>query len=373
MRRLPALLLALLVLTSGCSGFLPWTDSGSGEETPTATSTGSLSPPPGANGEWIVDAERLVSAHESALESEPYRMTVRIRPRQDVGSRNWMNSTLTAHVGGGRAGIRETGEGVVVNKMGNPYRGYTWNDSVAWCRLADDTCRVNSGWDSNFIRQRIGSVAPRMKTILSSADFLANGTTVRNGTKLYRYEASGSSTLEGVETLSATALVDERGIIHDLSGTVQTTGTRSATVEFDYQHELVSNPPTPPKWMDDRPRLTVQRNESEVTVEHHGGKRIPAGTNVRVSVSNDTIFGSGTVQLPKSLEKGDAAHITVTSLEDTEGHSYRITGNATINRPSSINPAINHTKWASGIGLRTERWRVSILGSAIRNDSNSTA
>ncbi|WP_264781316.1 hypothetical protein [Haladaptatus sp. T7] len=371
MRRLPALLLVLLVLTSGCSGFLPWSDTGSGGGTPTATSTDSLSPPPGANGQWIVDAERLVSAHESALESKPYRVSVRIRPRQDVGSRNWMNSTLTAHVGGGRAGIREAGDGVVVNKMGNPYRGYTWNDSVAWCRLADDTCRVNSGESSNFIRQRIGSVAPRMETILSSADFLVNGTTVRNGTKLYRYEASGSSTLEGVETLSATALVDERGIIHDLSGTVRTTGTRSATVEFDYRYELVSNPPTPPKWMDDRPRLTVHRNASEVTVEHHGGKRIPAGTNASLFLGNDTVGASGKIKLPKSLGNGDVAHITVTSLEDTKGHSYRIAGNATVNRPQSNDSAINHTEWTSSVSLRMKKWWISIWGSAIRNDSTA--
>ncbi len=133
MRRLPSLLLVLLVLSSGCAGFLPWSDSGSTRDAPTTTSTASLSPPPGANGQWIFDAERLISAHESALESENYRVNVRIRPKQDVGSARWMNSTLVAHVGDGRVRIRESGDGVVMNEIGNPYRGYAWNDSEAWC------------------------------------------------------------------------------------------------------------------------------------------------------------------------------------------------------------------------------------------------
>ncbi|MFH5799603.1 hypothetical protein [Haladaptatus sp. CMAA 1911] len=369
MRRLPSLLLVLLVLSSGCAGFLPWSDSGSTRDASTTTSSASLSPPPGANGQWIFDSERLISAHESALESRNYRVTARIRPKQDVGSARWMNSTLVAHVGDGRVRIREAGERVVMNDIGNPYRGYAWNDSEARCLRGAERCQSRSERTPNLLRQRIGTVAPRMQNILSSADFLAKGTTVRNGTRLYRYEASGSTSLADVETLSATVLVDERGIIHDLSGTVRTTGTRSATVEFSYGYELVSNPPTSPKWMDGRPRLTVRKNASEFTVEHHGGERVPAGTNVSLILGNDTVGVSGDVTLPKPLGNGDVAHITVTDIEDTNSNLNRVVGNATVNRPPSSEPGIDHADWTIIIRLRTEKWRVFVRNTTTSNES----
>jgi len=208
-----------------------------------------------------------------------------------------------------------------------------------------------------------------MQNILSSADFLAKGTTVRNGTRLYRYEASGSTSLKDVDALSATVLVDERGIIHDLSGTVQTTGTRSATVEFGYRYELVSKPPVSPKWMGDRPRLTVHRNASEITVEHHGGERIPAGTNVTFFLGNNTVGVSGDVTLVRAVGDGDVAHITITDIEDTNGHLYHAVGNATVNRPPSIEPGINHTEWTSSIDLRTEKWWVTVRNTTTSNES----
>ena len=78
MRRLAPVLLILIVLTAGCANFLPWSHSTIGTSN-RRLPRGQSSYPPGANGQWIFDAEQLVKAHEAALDGTNYRMHVDVR------------------------------------------------------------------------------------------------------------------------------------------------------------------------------------------------------------------------------------------------------------------------------------------------------
>lgn len=353
MRRLAPVLLVLLVLTAGCANFLPWSHSESAH--PQTTSNHPSSYPPGANGQWIFDAGQLVKAHEKKLNASNYRMHVRIRPNRSTAPAKWGNTTITEHVGGGHTLIQGEGGWVGTQLIGQPYRSYFTRNTTASCPPGPEQCSYVSGAPS--IPQRISNgITPQIKSILSGSDFVASGTTVRNGTTLYRYEANGSTTLPDVSALSATVLIDEDGFIHDLSGTAHTNNGRPVTAEFDYRFSLVPNPPAKPSWMDGLPRLKVGVNANEFTLVHEGGEPVPAGTNISLILSNDTAVASGTVQLPKSLARGDVAHLVITEIQSTQGRQYRIAGNITVNHPPTSEPAINHTDWLPGIRFETKGW-----------------
>lgn len=211
MRRLPALLLALLVVTAGCADYLPWLEQ---SPEPTTNSKANLNPPPGANTQWIFDSERLLSAHESALAEMNYRKEVRIRPNHSTGPKEWTNSTLVAHVGDGRVRLQERGDIHALTGIAAPYQGYLSNDTTMWRvqQHGNDEYHYHSNVsDSMNPLQKNAETGAPIEQIVSSSDFTWNGTTVRNGTTLYRYRASTHTELSDVQSLSATVFVDERG------------------------------------------------------------------------------------------------------------------------------------------------------------------
>ncbi len=238
---------------------------------------------------------------------------------------------------------------------------YYSNDTVAQC-IAGQQCGYMTG---NFPKYRENRVTTyHIHSILTSSDFVANGTTVRNGTTLYRYETNGSTSLSNASTLSATVLVDKGGFIHNLSGTAHqdgrtsATATRqnertSATATFDYSFSVVSHPPTKPNWINSCPRLQFRTNASEVTFEHTGGPPLPKGTNISVGLSNQTVR----VQLPKSLGRGDVAHFTITDINET---TYETTTNITVNRPIASESVINFANTVEWVSYSTKHWVVGL-------------
>ncbi|WP_458188889.1 hypothetical protein [Haladaptatus sp. NG-WS-4] len=366
MRRLPVLLFALLVVSAGCADFLPWV-----EQSPKpGTTSPNLNPPPGANAEWIFDAERLLSAHESALAETNYRKEVRIRPNHSTGPSEWANSTLVAHVGDGRIRVTQRGETPGYLGRGGAYDGYISGNTTMWYVPGQANGRYHSSFNyMDRFRENVENET-QMERILSNSDFTWNGTTVRNGTRLYRYRATGYTELSDVKSISATVLVDERGLVHELSGVLETTGSRSVAVDFSYRYSELNAPPTKPKWARKVPQMTVTFESGVVAVEHEGGAVVPAGTTVTFSLTNDSDAAPGTVRLPKSLEPGDTAYL---SVEGVEADSGRLTadGNITVNQPPANESSLPNSDWGVMVSTKTEDWRfIGFARSRTTDDEN---
>ncbi|WP_266078987.1 hypothetical protein [Haladaptatus caseinilyticus] len=310
MRRFPALLLVLLVITSGCADYIPWLER---SPKPKADSQANLNPPPGANTEWIFDSERLLSAHESALAGMNYRKEVRIRPNHSTGPTEWSNSTLDAHVGDGRTRLHERGDIRALVGISEPYHGYSANGTAIW--------RVPQNGDYNYhyvsapanpIWENVENDT-RMSQILMNSDFVWNGTTVRNGTTLYRYRAASHTELSTAKSLWATVFVDERGFVYELSGTLQTTG-RPTTVNFSYRFSETNSTPTKPNWASRVTRLTAVHDSGALAIENTGKTVIPAGSSGVAVITNGSISVGERLEFTKPFRPDEVAYVILTDV-----------------------------------------------------------
>ncbi|WP_227353275.1 hypothetical protein [Haladaptatus salinisoli] len=311
MRRLPALLLALLVVSSGCADSLPWVEN---EPTSERTPQPTPNPPPGADTEWIFDAERLLSAHASVLAGTNYRKEVRIRPNHSTGPLKWSNSTLVAHVGDGRVRMHGRGELVALRGVGSHYRSYLTNRTAMVRVPRNDDDEYHYVADSTHPFRKPVENDTRMERVLTSSDFVWNGTTVRDGTTLYRYSATGYTELSGVTSLSATAFVDERGLVHDLSGTIRISDFRPTTVDFSYRFFETTSPPTKPEWTRRVPRVSVTRESGTIAVENTGNAIFSAGTKGIVVVANESASIADGIEFSEPLEPGDVTYLSLADV-----------------------------------------------------------
>ncbi|WP_227374846.1 hypothetical protein [Haladaptatus halobius] len=168
MRRLPALLFALLVVSAGCADYLSWLEQ---SPNPKTNPQPTPNPPPGANTEWIFDAERLLSSHESALAETNYRKEVRIGPNHSTGPLEWANSTLVAYVGDGRVRMRGRGDIPALHGVGTPYRSYLTNDTTMLRVLRDDDEYYYVADSTHPFWEPIENDT-RMERVLTSSDFV---------------------------------------------------------------------------------------------------------------------------------------------------------------------------------------------------------
>ncbi|WP_435155608.1 DUF7537 family lipoprotein [Haladaptatus sp. DFWS20] len=369
MRRLPALLLALLIVTSGCADYIPWLEQSPEPKTDSQTN---LNPPPGANTQWIFDAERLLSAHESALAGMNYRKEVRIRPNHSVGSKEWANSTLVAHVGEERTRVNQQGDLPDYVGFRGSYEGYVANyTTMMKISREKEENRYRSMTNISYpIREDIENDS-QMKRILSSSDFTWDGTTVRNGTRLYRYRASSHTELPDTQSLSATVFVDERGLIHELSGSLQTSGSRAVSVDFSYRYSAVESPPQKPDWVSNVPRITVHSESDIIAIEHEGGAVVPAGTTVVFSLfdpSNRSTRPYGDVELSKPLKPGDVAYLSVQGFEESGNGRLIADGEVAVNQPPANESAISLSNWTVWVDIGTENWTTRALDGSSGND-----
>jgi hypothetical protein len=362
MRRLPSLLLVLFVLSSGCSGFLPWSDSGSTRDAPTTTLVASPSPPPGANGQWIFDAERLLSAHEAVLDGTNYRKRVRIRPNQSTGPPKWANSTLVAHIGDGRLLVNQQGDIPGFIGMGGSYKVYVSNATATYYIPTREGPQYRT--TTNFskpVPENVGNNT-RMSQILSNSDF------TWNGTKLYRYGASTHTELPDVKSLSATVFVDERGLIHELSGILRTSGDRPVTVNFSYRFSEVASSPTKPNWVNNVPHISVKSESDIIAIKHDGGTVVPTGTTVRFSLFNRSVRAFGDVELSNPLEPDDVAYLSVHDFEENGNGQLIADGAVAVNQPPMSKSTISLSNWSVSVGFRTEDWSASAYNGSSRTD-----
>ncbi|SIR50981.1 hypothetical protein SAMN05421858_2570 [Haladaptatus litoreus] len=361
MRRLPALLFALLIVTSGCAEYLPWSEQSPEPET---DSQADLNPPPGANTQWIFDAERLVSAHESALAGMNYRKEVRIRPNHSVGPSKWANSTLTVHAGEGRLLIDQRGEIPGRFGAGGSYKAFVANNTTTRNTPRQvGTQYVSASNQTGSLPENVKNNT-QMSQILTNSDFTWNGTTTRNGIRLYRYQASTHTELPDVKSLTATVFVDERGFIHELSGSLQTSGSRAVSVDFSYRFSEVASPPTKPLWVNNVPTITVnsETKPGVIVIEHRSGTVIPAGTTIRFSLFNQSNHPFGDAELSKPLKPGDVAYLSIRGFEESGNGRLIADGEMAVNQPPANESAISLSNWTVFVDINTEKWSTSARG-----------
>lgn len=99
----------------------------------------------------------------------------------------WANSTLADVRDEGRVQMRERGDLLALFDVGGHYRGYLTNNIAMLRVLRDDDDEYYYIADSTNLFWEDAENDTWMKRILMDSDFVWKGTTVRNGTTLYRY------------------------------------------------------------------------------------------------------------------------------------------------------------------------------------------
>ncbi len=358
MRRYRALLVILLVLSAGCADFLPWSQSHS----PPQPQENTIEYPPGVNSDWIVASDQLLRAHRTALNQTAYQLEARLRSNHGVATPRWANSTLTVHQGNHRMKIQETGDTTAFNGSSSPYVGYVWNGTA----VRRESNPIGPKYSYTQLRSSVSEanrrvVTEQIETILSSGDFLANGTQSQNGTTLYQYNTTGKSSQSSIQSINATVLIDQSGMIHELHGVLETRGVRTAQVSFSYSFSRVAHPPSRPSWINRMPHLRVTTTDAgALRIDQTGGKAIPAGTNISFVVTNNSSRITGSATLPKQLRPDESAYLTVTNTSKV-GQELHANGTFTVNHPPQmINEPIRIAPRSGGIFVQTEKWHVSV-------------
>lgn len=359
MRRPTVFLVVFLVLTAGCANFLPWSQSHSSSQTQENT----LEYPPGVNSEWIVASDQLLRAHEKALNQTAYQLEARLRSNHGANIPGWANSTLTVHQGNHRTKVQETGDVAAFNGSNSPYIGYVWNGKEI--RRESDPVGPKYSY-THSARPSVAEtnrrvVTEQIETILSGGDFLANGTQSQNGTTLYQYKTTGKSSQSGIQSMNATVLIDQSGMIHELHGVLEPSGVRTAQVSFSYSFSRVARPPSRPSWINRMPHLRVTTTDAgALRIDQTGGKAIPAGTNISFAVTNNSTLITGRATFPKQLRPDESAYLTVTNTSRV-GRELHGNGTLTVNHPSQMtNETIRIAPRSGGIFAQTKKWRVSV-------------
>ncbi|MWG35471.1 DUF7537 family lipoprotein [Halomarina oriensis] len=248
-RALPALVVALLLVTAGCS--LP----GGGEQSPTTAPGESPSPVPtdgsptgtagdvavpGVEDGRLVDAEALATAHAEALTASSFE------------TRRVQNASVVVPTGPNSSQVARTAivQQVVAGEGGSPYR-YQQTDSATGFRLqawGNDSVRVFRALQGDEVVRppSVGESEPvsslvsqrSLRAYLESGNFTVQETTTRNGTTLVTLTADelavendsdlfvrGSSDYEEYD---ATVVVSESGVVRslELSATYDLRGER---------------------------------------------------------------------------------------------------------------------------------------------------
>ncbi len=123
-----------------------------------------------------------------------------------------------------------------------------------------------------------------------------------------------------MKSLSATAFVDERGLVHELSGTLRITDSRPTTVDFSYRFSETDSPPTKPEWTRRVPRVSVIHESSTIAVENTGSAVVSAGAKGIVFVANDSVSIADRIEFSELLEPGDIAYLSLADIGDQTGN-----------------------------------------------------
>lgn len=304
MSRVPTLLVAVVVVLAGCSGFVS-----TGTDTPTAspasspTATGTPTPTPGAdellapgiNQTGIENVTALFAAHQRELTARGFVTESTLTTTYEGTSTDRVAWTVTVAPDGERlrthaVETREDGTQITVDVWSNATHDITRRDEVG-----DVSYTVRPRFITDDTVVWSGSAAHVQ--LYSTADlFEVESVDTRDGVRYVTLSLEADRVgRDGVPDTQSTVVVDERGRIHAVESQVQY--GESTTWATSYRLvQLGDTDPQPPAWLDDVPTnaaLFLQLNagitpNGVVAIEHIGGDAVPAGTRVVVTVDGET-------------------------------------------------------------------------------------
>lgn len=256
----------------------------------------------------------------SVLDGDPERTATEFEPGADapawLDSDGDVNETMVAqrHLEAAASeGVKlrhRNGEDrrVVVR---NRTRSLRWEDGTARWQRGNLTVS-NESLDADFESRYdpVLSTSAQSSQIgiairLSSAQYEAVGTTTSDGTTLYELELTDTVGFgNAVGYYTGTALVDEAGRVHELSGRIG--DNESAAEPYSYEYDWSVDAIPEPPWLDAIPRGESElRNDGRTfVVTVTGSAPIPTGTTLRVELAGSS--GRESVELSQALEPGDS-------------------------------------------------------------------
>jgi len=357
-----AVILAVVVVLAGCSGFfgdapetatptqtasggIPPTETeavtatATPSQTPTPTATEAEPPDseqqlaPGVTRDGIVNPVELMSAHQRELLAAGYEINQTVVSTYNGSISNRLVVHTTAGPGGEIAYQNGTSYGYDADSNGTAIRNAMWLNTTAMV-----TRHVEAGSTTYRVQPRLYPpesliwYSGLQRDIQFAADeYEVTGVDQRDGVRVVTLEASiDRVTGDDVDDTTSTLRIDENGVIRDAetevnygSGNVYHT---SYTVE-----QLGSEPPARPAWLDAVPpsaSLNVEMDvfgfdETSAELVHTGGDAAPAGSVVTV-VSNGTLYEA---TLDESFRDG-TLYLWIDEDDDLQMTSERPDSNA---------------------------------------------
>lgn len=288
-------LVAVLAVVAGCAGLgitgTP-TDTVTPAPVPTATPTGTPLPQfaPGLAPSGVVGVFELSEAHASTLRRTNYTFRFEKTVRAPNGTRYGREAGVVRvdRRGGFRARVDVSGSEA---RFGPEAAGHVdrWSDGERYAVAVTANGSTRYGYvppDSyNHRRTRVATATERMFLVLAAVDTRFAGRVERNGTTLYRVEATGvprpdrlatAESIRDPRNVSFTALVDGRGVVREYRLSYRATDPfpdRAVVIERSVRHGRFGETAVErPTWLPEA-RATVDVNRTTP------GER-PPGTRV---------------------------------------------------------------------------------------------
>lgn len=206
--------------------------------------------PPGLDGSGIADADALASTHERALENRSYRWTVTDTERVDGRTVARAREVVTfERPGVYRVDLAERGDPTIDPTLFTSQPAYADGERryepirVAGSREAVRVTSLSVTEERAF-RERAGTY---IEWYLSVARSAITDVTERNGRTFYRIETIGDP-YPGAENARASALIDERGTVHELRSE-RDIPESDTTVVLSFRYTAIGNATVePPTW-----------------------------------------------------------------------------------------------------------------------------
>lgn len=298
-------LTALLVLTVALAGCIAGPGTPGTNDPADGDAGGS---PPGVTDGRLANASALVQAHETALADEGFAATVtRSVDGNETGRYDVLAAAgLTTYVLSGTRSAGSDGS-VAVRLWANESR------RIVRYRAGNET-RYNAARRETASLGLLESVGGFLR---AGAFTVANETAAENRTVLTADDFSPSATDNGrfgdAESFSGRAVVDETGLVHELTATVGgETGTETYT--FDLRRTGVSSVDRP-AWLSEIPAgativpdLSVSvREETILVVRNEVGDAVPANATISLTTNGTTYHATFTAP----IEPGEVRYATI--------------------------------------------------------------
>ena len=270
-----SLLLVAMVLLAGCT--VPLLDD---------SSDSVESYPPGVSENGAVNETKLLAEHFRAMNESVVR----------IDHRNGNDSSLLIR-GPNRTLSRSAISGTVWSGPRRSVSNDTWGD-------AEYT--YDYQWNVTVRDRGGGPMIFGLVIRLSSGHYEHRGTRTVDGRTLHELElVEPRGMASGVGHYTGTALVDQQGRIHRLSGAIGDSEQTADQYEYAFDWDVETVPQ--PSWVDAVPRIEANKSADSTTllVSMGAGPSIPAGETLEFYHNGL----EGTVELAEPLDPGETLYV----------------------------------------------------------------